>query len=103
MTFALIDGNNFYVSCERVFSFVAIGAEKLRSQGSVAGMVNVFIRTNTFSENQKQYQPSVTLPIPEPTSDTLALTSIALKGLKGIFKPGYLYKKAGITLMDFSD
>ena len=86
-----------------VASFVAIAAEKLRSQGSVAGMINVFIRTNTFAENQKQYQPSVTLPIPEPTSDTLALTSIALKGLKGIFKSGYLYKKAGITLMDLSD
>src|SRR5665647_3321912 len=83
-----------------VASFIAIAAEKLRSQGSVAGMINVFIRTNTFAANQKQYQPSVTLPIPEPTSDTLALTSIALKGLKGIFKPGYSYKKAGITLMD---
>lgn len=86
-----------------VASFIAIAAEKLRHQGSVAGMVNVFIRTNTFSANQKQYQPSVTLPIPEPTSDTLALTSIALKGLKGIFKPGYSYKKAGITLMNLSD
>ncbi|MCX7143703.1 MAG: Y-family DNA polymerase [Proteobacteria bacterium] len=86
-----------------VASFIAIAAEKLRSQGSVAGMVNVFIRTNTFAENQKQYQPSVTLPIPEPTSDTLALTSIALKGLRGIFKSGYSYKKAGITLMDLSD
>ncbi len=84
-------------------SFTANAAEKLRSQGSVAGMINVFIRTNTFAANQKQYQPSVTLPIPEPTSDTLALTGIALKGLKGIFKPGYAYKKAGITLMDLSD
>jgi DNA polymerase V len=86
-----------------VASFIAIAAEKLRCQGSVAGMINVFIRTNTFAANQKQYQPSVTLPIPEPTSDTLALTSIALKGLKGIFKPGHSYKKAGITLMDLSD
>jgi DNA polymerase V len=86
-----------------VASFIAIAAEKLRHQGSVAGMVNVFIRTNTFAANQKQYQPSVTLPIPEPTSDTLALTSIALKGLKGIFKPGYSYKKAGITLMNLGD
>jgi DNA polymerase V len=86
-----------------VASFIAIAAEKLRHQGSVAGMVNVFIRTNTFAANQKQYQPSVTLPIPEPTSDTLALTSIALQGLKGIFKPGYSYKKAGITLMNLGD
>lgn len=86
-----------------VASFVAIAAEKLRSQGSVACMINVFIRTNTFAENQKQYQPSVTLPIPESTSDTLALTSIALKGLKGIFKHGYSYKKAGIMLLDLSD
>ena len=86
-----------------VASFIAIAAEKLRHQGSVAGMVNVFIRTNTFSPNQKQYQPSVTLPLAEPSADTLALTSIALKGLKGIFRPGYSYKKAGITLMNLSD
>jgi DNA polymerase V len=86
-----------------VASFIAIAAEKLRHQGSAAGMVNVFIRTNTFSPNQKQYQPSVTLPLAEPSADTLALTSIALKGLKGIFRPGYSYKKAGITLMNLSD
>ena len=86
-----------------VASFIAIAAEKLRSQNSVAGMVNVYIRTNVFSKDAKQYQPSVTLPIPVPTSDTLELTRIALTGLKGIYKKGFQYKKAGITLMDLSD
>ena len=86
-----------------VASYIAIAAEKLRGQGSVAGMVNVYIRTNVFSKDTKQYQPSVTIPMAVPTSDTLELTKIALTGLKGIFKPGFQYKKAGITLMDISD
>jgi DNA polymerase V len=74
-----------------VASYIAIAAEKLRSQGSVAGMVNVYIRTNPFNASAPQYQPSSTLPISVPTSDTLELTKIALRGLKGIYRPGYSY------------
>lgn len=87
---------------EAVASYIAIAAEKLRNQGSLAGMVQVYVRTNPH-KNAPQYQRSVTIPLPEATSDTLRLTRAALWGLKRIYKPGYAYQKAGIALLSLTD
>ena len=41
---------------EAVASYIAVAAEKLRGQGSLAGMVQVYIRTNPHKANAAQYQ-----------------------------------------------
>ena len=87
---------------EAVSTYIARAAEKLRAQGSVAGAVEVYIRTNPFSEKQAQYQRAIAVPLTCPTSDTVRLTRAALWGLKRIFRPGYAYQKAGVMLMDLS-
>ncbi len=87
---------------QAVASYIAIAAEKLRHQGSLAGMVQVYIRTNPHSAKQAQYQQGITLPLPESTDDTLRLTRAALWGLRRIFRPGFAYQKAGIMLMNLS-
>ncbi|MBU3990693.1 MAG: hypothetical protein KJ702_15430, partial [Gammaproteobacteria bacterium] len=58
--------------------YVAIAAEKLRAQGSVAGMIQVYIRTNPHKEDCPQYSKGLTIPLPEPSGDTLYLTRAAL-------------------------
>ena len=63
---------------EAVASYIAIAAEKLRSQGSRAGMVQVYIRTNPHKENVPQYQRGLMVSLPEPSDDTLRLTKLAL-------------------------
>ena len=81
----------------------AIAAEKLRAQGSVAGMIQVYIRTNPHKEDYPQYSKGLTIPLPEPSGDTLYLTRAALWGLRRIYRPGFAYQKAGIVLMNLSD
>lgn len=88
---------------EAVASYIAIAAEKLRGQGSLAGMVQVYIRTNPHKENAPQYQRGLTLPLPEATSDTLCLTQAALEALDRLYRPGYAYQKAGVALLHLSD
>ncbi|MBU0753273.1 MAG: Y-family DNA polymerase [Gammaproteobacteria bacterium] len=88
---------------EAVASYIAIAAEKLRSQGSLAGMVQIYIRTNLHKPEHPQYHPSRTIPLPQASDDTLYLTRAALWGLKRIYRSGYDYQKAGVALMNLSD
>lgn len=85
---------------EAVAHHIAKAAEKLRSQGSVAGAVQVMIRTNPFSVKEPQYQRAVTVPLPEPSDDTRVLTRWALRVLGRIYQPGYAYQKAGVMLLE---
>lgn len=85
---------------EAVASYVAKAAEKLRNQESLAGAVQVHIRTNVFKPEVPQYQRAVTVPLPEASSDTRVLTRWGLRVLRRIYRPGFGYHKAGITLMN---
>jgi DNA polymerase V len=88
---------------EAVASYVAIAAEKLRGQGSMAGMIQVYVRTNPFKPDVPQYSRGLTVPLSEASDDTLRLTRAALWGLKRIYRPGYAYQKAGIALLNLTD
>jgi DNA polymerase V len=88
---------------EAVATYIATAATKLRHQGSLAGMVQIYIRTNPHKADVPQYQPSLTIPLPEATDDTLRLTQAALWGLKRIYRPGFAYQKAGVALLNLSD
>jgi len=85
---------------EAVASYIAKAAEKLRAQDSLAGTVQVHIRTNVFKPEVPQYQPAITVPLPDASSDTRILTYWALRALRRIYRPGYGYHKAGVTLMN---
>jgi DNA polymerase V len=88
---------------QSVVSYTARAAVKLRKQASLAGAIQVHIRTSPFKEKEPQYSRGVTVPLPCPTSDSRALVGAALTGLKRIFRPGFAYAKAGIMLVDLSD
>ncbi len=85
---------------EAIGSFSDRAARKLRDEGSVAGSVLVFIRTSPFREQDAQYARSVTVPLQRPSSDTREIAAAALKGLEGIYRPGYRYAKAGVMLLE---
>jgi len=85
---------------EAVSTYATTAAEKLRGDDSVCNVVSVYIETNRFREQDRQYNNSMTVPLTEATSDTRRLIAAALFGLKRIYRPGYLYKKAGIVLME---
>lgn len=87
---------------ESITLYVARAAEKLRLQGSVAGGIQVHIRTNPFKPDDPQYSQGVIMPLMAPTDDTLKLNRAALAGLKRIYRPGHAYAKAGVTLVGLS-
>jgi DNA polymerase V len=88
---------------ESVAMHVARGAEKLRTQNSVTGAMVVFIQTNPFKQNEEQYHRSVSVPLTDPSDNTLTLTNAAIAGLKQIYKSGFRYKKAGVMFTLLAD
>lgn len=84
---------------QAVTAHMSRAAEKLRSQGSVAQLVQVFIRTNPFSQRPFHAQ-SITLPLAVASDDTRVLVRIAQQGLARIYRPGFAYQKAGVVLID---
>jgi DNA polymerase V len=79
-------------------TFVATACAKLRAQGSHASLIQVFLHTNRFRQDLPQYNPSFTLPLPQPTHDSLVVNRWADYLVGRLFKPDYAYKKAGIML-----
>lgn len=82
---------------EAVATYTARAAEKLRSQKSAAGIITVFLRTNPFKDSP-QYHNGCQSVLPVPSDFTNELTEYALKCVDQIYKPGYLYQKAGVML-----
>jgi DNA polymerase V len=82
--------------------FVANGCAKLRAQGSQARVIQVFLQTNRFRKDLPQYMPSLTVPLPYPTQDTLEVNRWADYLCERMFKPGYAYKKAGVMLSEIT-
>ncbi len=77
-------------------SFAARAAEKLRSQESRAAFLSVFISTTQGSS-------SCHIQIPNATSYTPDLISLAKEGIQKLFRPGLEYRKAGVLLGNFTE
>lgn len=76
--------------------FVSRAAEKLRRQGQLASVMAVFARTSHFVESPMAIFHTVALPA--PTNYTPVLLKWSGTILQVIFRPGYLYKKAGVVM-----
>ncbi|WP_285546396.1 Y-family DNA polymerase, partial [Dyadobacter frigoris] len=87
---------------ERIVTYATICAEKLRKQDSCCNVLQVFIVTNFFRQDQPQYSMSITINLPFPSNSSLELARFAIEALDRIFKAGYGYKKAGVIVMDLT-
>jgi len=87
---------------EAITQYTTRAAEKLRRQGSVAGMLSVYIRSSPHHTREIHHAPGLTIVLPQPTSDTLRLVKAALYGLECIYQPGISYQKAGVALSDIA-
>jgi len=77
--------------------------EKLRKQQGLAQAIMVFVRTNRFRQDLPSYSKSLVIPLSHPTDDSRELIRTAMAGLESIFKPGIMYQKCGVMLMDLCD
>lgn len=85
---------------EAISTYAARAAEKLRGGRLLATQLHVFVRTNPFSQHQPQYQATAHRQLASPTNHTPDLIAAARHLLKGIYKPGYRYKKTGIFVTE---
>ena len=83
-------------------TFVANACAKLRAQKSHAAVIQVFLGTNRFRKELPQYAPSLVVPLPYPTNDSLEVNRWAAFLCERMFKPDYQYKRAGIMLSEIS-
>lgn len=85
---------------EAVSTFAVNSAVKLRKQKSCAQTMMVFIHTNGFREDHKQYSRNIVIKLPEATNSSSELSKFATKMVEVIYKPGYYFHKAGVILSD---
>lgn len=87
----------------RVSDFAAKCAQKLRQEHSAAGKVSVFLYTNRFRDDLPQYSPCASVVLPVAANSAQEIVSAARRGLDTIFRPEYMYKKAGVIVDDLVD
>ncbi len=85
---------------EAISTYTTTASEKLRSQSSRCFRITVFIRTNPFRINDRQYSNSCSYNFQEATQYTPDLIKAGISLLNKIYKPGYYYQKAGILLTE---
>lgn len=95
--------SDFELIKQAVAYHVTRACASLRQQESVAQCLTVFIKTNPFSQKDPHYSNSITIQLPQASDFTGHFLAAASHALKKIYKPGYLYKKAGIMLTNLSD
>ncbi len=83
---------------EAVAHFTTRAAEKLRRHHLVASALTVFVSTNRFAKDAPQYANAATVELACPTDATPELLARALAGVEHIYRPDFLYKKAGVML-----
>ena len=89
--------------CEAISAYVERAAQKLRAQQSLAGGLYVFLRTNPFDPKAAQYSANHHVSFGVPTDDTRLISDLAVQVIKHLFKPGFVYKKAGVMLTGLSE
>ncbi len=81
---------------EAVTMYATKACEKLRRDQSVAAEVSVYVRTSPYTTNN--FSDSYVVSFPHSTDDTITIVKHAVQALRGVFKAGYSYQKAGVTL-----
>ena len=85
---------------QAVSAYTERAAAKLRRQGLAARVLQVFVTTNPFKPQERQYRAAQTVLLPVASADTSVLLRAANRGLASIWREGYRFKKAGAVLLE---
>ena len=83
---------------EAIGSHANTCATKLRQEKSCCNSISVFLSTNPFKPQAKQYNPYKVIQLDVPTNDSMEIVKVAIKGLESIYRDDCIYKKAGIIV-----
>ena len=84
---------------EALATYTTHVAEKLREGRLLASNVQVFVTTNPFNATP-QYNASAQTTLLCPSNHTSDLIAAARSLLRGIYRPGHLYKKTGVFVTE---
>ena len=85
---------------EALANYAASCAAKLRADKTCCRSIEVFVQTNPHKTEEAQYRRSIHIQLERATSHSGEIIKAACHGLDLIFKPGFLYMKCGIQVMD---
>lgn len=71
--------------------------KRLRKQGLYVSVIEVFCNTNPFKDKEQKNNIFGRIVLPFSTSDYAIIPQIS-ETLRGIYKPGFKYKKGGVIL-----
>jgi DNA polymerase V len=83
---------------EAVSNYAANVAFKLRRDNTCAQEMTVFLHTNPFRTEDRQGNFAVHVQLSTATNATGDIIQYALKGLNLIYRPGFNFHKAGVTI-----
>jgi DNA polymerase V len=85
---------------EAVSNYASNVALKLRNENRCAKELHVFIQTNPFKNEDRQYFRSVNMEMPVATQAANELIKYALKAVDMIYSAGYKYLKVGVIALN---
>ncbi|KTC64538.1 UmuC (plasmid) [Legionella adelaidensis] len=88
---------------EAISHHCATAWNKMRKQHLVAQHLSIFIRSNPFRKDLRQYSNGIGFRLVNATDDIRALTKAALFCLDKIYRAGIRYYKSGVLLSDLID
>ena len=86
-----------------ISNFAVRASEKLRRENQYCKMISVFMRTNYFRKQDKQYSGMLSCKLSTPTNDTRDILHAAKLLSQRIYKEDLNFIKAGVLLSDFYD
>ncbi len=93
---------NYNLIKQAIIHFAVNCAYKLRKEKSCCSKVSIFLMTNPYKTNTKQYHPKITLSLPTATNDSIEISNMTRKALKKIYRNDCSYKKAGVIVHQLS-
>ncbi|MDG4870790.1 hypothetical protein P8631_22575, partial [Guyparkeria sp. 1SP6A2] len=71
--------------------------------GSLARAVLMFLTTSRHRKDLPQLAPRAMIPLDAPTDDTRLILQAVKEGMEQMYRPGYVFMKAGVMLVDLVD
>ena len=97
-----VDIDDFDYIRARIAIYCAHVSKRLRAQGGECGRITVFLRGNRFHTEKGYEAPAGSVDFEERVSDEPTIANAAIAILSKIFRPGALYKRAGVILSDIA-
>ena len=90
---------------ERVATFAAVCAEKLRKQKSCCHTIIVMLVIDKHKYESQKYYFNKAVTLPYATNSTLTISNVAISMLKDLYKrnEGVKFKKAGVIVTELID